>query len=292
MLSVQLPPFGTDGAEGRIAAEAVKAGIEANFGTTGPVFAARLQARLADDGGAGKLRTRHQELTEMLRGSTDMAARRTPLGACMALAAELAEQWAIVPFAAPEAASRSGLFASDEQRDNRPEMALDLVREYVAAHADKMCGSNDGSHPPASGWIGHEAKEGPALLPEKLREELRRRGYEVDAVLPARLEMGALLTMDRQRPSHLIPRRTAGRQSRHLVFRREVIDPRIQRTASEKYMSCTPLQTITLRKLRTTLKTASDLDKGRYAPPRTAHRFRSYQYVLRTSCVPARVPAS
>ena len=225
VLSVQLPPFGTDGADGRTAAEAVKAGIEANFGTAGPAFAARLQARLAEDGGAGKLRTRHQELTEMLRGSTDMAGRRAPLAACMALAAELAEKWAIVPFAAPDVASWSGLFASDEQRDNRPEMALDLVREYVAAHADKMCGSNDGSHPPASGWIGHEAKEGPALLPEKLREELRRRGYELDAVLPGWLEMGALLTMDRQRPSHLIPRRTAGRQSRHLVFRREVMDP-------------------------------------------------------------------
>ncbi len=225
VLSVQSPPFGTDGQASRAAAETVKEGIEANYGTAGPAFANRLQARLAEDGGTGKLRTRHQELTEMLRGNTDMTGRRAPVAACLALAAELAADWDILPFKAPDIAAWSGMFASDEQRDNRPEMALDLVREYLSAHADKMCGSNDGSHPPASGWIGHQAKEGPALLPEKLREELRRRGYELDAVIPGWLEMAALFTMDRQRPAHLIPRRTAGRLCRHLVFRREVIDP-------------------------------------------------------------------
>ena len=225
VLSIQSAPFGTDGTTSRSAAETVKAGVEANYGTAGPAFAGRLQASLAEDGGTGKLRGRHQELTEMLRGSTDMTGRRAPLAACLALAAELAAQWGIVPFGAPDVTTWSGLFASDEQRDNRPEMALDLVREYLAAHADKMYGSGDGSRPPAGGWIGHEAREGPALLPEKLREQLRRHGYELDAVLSGWLELGALLTSGRQRPAHLIPRRTAGHQARHLVFRREVIDP-------------------------------------------------------------------
>jgi Domain of unknown function (DUF927)/Protein of unknown function (DUF3800) len=225
VLSICSPPFGADGQASRAAAEAVQQGVEAAFGTAGPAFVSRLQVKLAEDSGPGKLHARHGELTEMLRGGTDMTGRRAPLAACLAMTAELAADWGIIPFQPPGIADWSAMFAADPQRDNRPQMALDLVREYLAAHADKMCGSNDGSHPPASGWIGHEAREGAALLPEKLREELRHRGYELDAVIPGWLEMGALLTMDTQRPAHLIPRRTAGRLSRHLVFRREILDP-------------------------------------------------------------------
>ena len=224
VLSVQQPPFGAEGTPRQVAANNVKNGIEANYGTAGPAFAVRLQGRLAEDGGLDKLRTRHEELTELLRGGNDMTGRRAPLVACLALAAELAAEWEIVPFEAPETSVWLGLFTSSDQRDNRPEMALDIVREYIASHADKMCGSGDGDRPPATGWIGHEAREGPALLPEKLREELKRRGYELDAVLPGWLEMDALVTKDSQRPPYLIPRRTAGRQTRHLIFMREVLE--------------------------------------------------------------------
>jgi Domain of unknown function (DUF927) len=224
VLSVQRPPFGTDGTSSRDAAEGVKAGVEANFGIAGPAFVARLQQCLAEDGGLGKLRTRHQELTDLLRGSSDMSGRRAPLAACLALAAELAAEWKIVPFAAPEAETWATLFAADDLRDNRPEMALDIVREYLASHANKLWGnSGDDERPPATGWIGHDAKEGPALLPEKLREELRRRTFELDAVIPGWLEMGALVTKEKSQPPYLINRWTAGRQSRHLIFVREVL---------------------------------------------------------------------
>ena len=226
VLSVQSPPFGTDGDASRSAAETVRSGIEGSFGTAGPVFAARLRDRLAEDGGPAKLRTRHQELTALLRGSTDMSGRRAPLAACLALAAELAAEWGIVPFPAPEPDWWAARFAADEQRDNRPEMALDIVREYVAAHASKMWGTQgDDERPPAAGWIGHDAREGPALLPNKLAEELKRRGYELAAVIPGWLEMGALVTSASQQPAYLIPRRTAGRLSRHLIFQRGILDP-------------------------------------------------------------------
>ena len=182
VLSVQTPPFGTDGKASRGAAETVKEGVEANYGTAGPAFVTRLQARLAEDGGPGKLRARHQELTEMLRGSTDMTGRRAPLAACLALAAELAAEWGILPFRPPDVAAWSAMFASDEQRDNRPEMALDLVREYLAAHADKMWGSND-RQPPArqrldrprgQGRPGAAAREAPRGTPPP-RIRARRR---------------------------------------------------------------------------------------------------------------------
>ena len=224
VLSVQRAPFGTDGADSRDAAEGVKAGIEANYGVAGPAFTAKLQERLADEGGPGKLRARHQELTDLLRGSTDMSGRRGPLAACLALAAELAAEWKLVPFKAPDPDTWTALFASDDQRDNRGEMALDIVRGYLASHANKMWGNQgDDERPPATGWIGHDAKEGPALLPEKLREELKRCSYELDAVIPGWLEMGALVTNGKTRPPYLINRSTARRQSRHLIFVRDVL---------------------------------------------------------------------
>lgn len=227
VLSNQRPPFGTEGESSRTAAEALKHGIEANYGTAGPAFVGRLQTLLAQKDGAARLRKRHAELTELLRGDTDMSGRRAPLIAVIALGAELAKAWGITPFKVPDPAEWLAMYtAADDPRDNRPEMALDIVREYIAAHQDKLLGAGDDEHPPATGWIGTAtAKEGPALLPEKLREEMKRRGYELDAVIPGWLEMDALVVKDKQRPKYLVPRRLGGRMAKLLIFRNEVINP-------------------------------------------------------------------
>lgn len=226
VLSSSRAPFGTEGEQSRTAAEAVKSGIADNYGLAGPLFAERIQAMLAEPGGANKLRQRHAELTAQLRGETDMSGRRAPLMAVIALAAELAAGWEITPFPAPDPKAWMDMYnGADDPRDNRPEMALDVVREYIASNQDKMWGSGDPEHPPATGWIGHEAREGPALLPEKLREEMKRRGYDLDAALPGWLEMDALIKNPGQRPPYLIVRRTGGRSARHVIFLREKIDP-------------------------------------------------------------------
>jgi len=220
VLSVQQPPFGTGSERSRTAAEALKSGLETNYGTAGPAFVARLQAKLAERGGAEDLRRRHAALTKQLRGKTDMSGRRGPLVAVIVLAAKLAAAWGITPFELPQDSEwLNMLSATDDPRENRPEMALGIVAEYVAAHQDKMYGFGDGEYPPASGWIGKETKDRDiALMPEKVREELKRRGYELDAVLPGWLEMKALVTRDNQQPPHLINCKLGRESARHLAL--------------------------------------------------------------------------
>lgn len=225
VLSIQRAPFGTEGAESRDAAEALKHGIEANYGTAGPAFVEQLQSALAERDGAARLRERHAQLTEELRGDSDMSGRRAPLLAVIALAAELAAGWGITPFTVPGTAGWLDLFNSaDDPRDNRAEMALDIVREFLAAHHDKMFGGHPGDRPPASGWIGRYVEEGPGILPAALGKELKEQGYDLNAVVPGWLEMKALVTMKGQRPPWQVNRKLNGCQTKLVIFRSEVID--------------------------------------------------------------------
>lgn len=221
VLSIQRAPFGTEGDASRIAAEALKHGIEANYGVAGPAFVMRLQEILTEPGGRDRLRQRHADITVQLRGTTDMTGRRAPLIAVVALAAELAYEWGITPWEPPAPEEWLALFAADEERDNRPEMALDIVREYISGHASKLWGRVSASgdeRPPASGWIGRDVDGGVALLPELVREELRRRGYELDAVLPGWRERGILVERPGQEPPWKIPVRIAGRPVKCIVI--------------------------------------------------------------------------
>ena len=236
VLSVRKAPFGTSGEQSAMAAGKVREGVTANYGAAGPAFIRKLRAVLASEReqrvgrralDEPSLSERHQTLTEKFGGQSDISGRRAPLVACLYLAGKLAHEWGVIPFAPPDEAAWLELFSDGDQarNDNRPEMALDIVREYLTSHQDKMFGAGAGEYAPATGWIGHEAKEGPALLPERVRDELKRRGYELDAVLPGWLEMKVLLTRDNQRPAYLIARRLGGRLTKHLIFKREVITP-------------------------------------------------------------------
>lgn len=226
VLSVRQAPFGTS-ENGGTAAERVRAGVIANYGTAGPAFIKRLRTELAVDGYRETLAERHRQLTEKFRGDSAISGRRAPLVACVYLAGHLAHEWGIIPFAPPEEAAWLGLFADGDQErnDDRPRMALDIVAEYVAAHQEAMFDPAGRQTAPPTGWIGRETRDGPALLPEKVKEELKRRGYELEAVLPGWLETGAIVTRDNQRPKHLISQRIGGRSAKHLIFRREILAP-------------------------------------------------------------------
>jgi Domain of unknown function (DUF927) len=222
VLDLQGAPFGRTESSGDDA-RAFREGITANYGLAGPAFLERLRAEL-DQHGKGPLAERHEALTEAHRkDASDLARRRAPLVAVLRLAAERAHAWGIVPFLPPEHQVWLKLFAADDPRDNRAEMALDVVREYIAVNSDKICGPYGTGHTPTTGWIGIDTTVGDddkavALVPQRLREALARAGYELDAVLQGWRELGALHEMNSQRPPYLIGRRIEGRKTKCFVF--------------------------------------------------------------------------
>ena len=147
----------------------------------------------------------------------------------LALAAELAAEWEVIRFSAPDVPAWLALFASADPRDDRPEMAVNIVREFVAARAADLWYPGRRDHPPR-GCIGRlyrlegHATTTVALLPEKLREELKRRGYELDAVLPGWREAKVLHEAGSDRTPWLLSRRLGQTMVRMLIFAPGVID--------------------------------------------------------------------
>jgi len=225
VLSVKSAPFGTDGPESAAAAIEVRDGCAENYGVAGPRFIDRLLGLLAD-GGKKRLVARHKELTEAHRYDSDMSARRAPMVAALALAAELGHAWDIVPFPTPDAAVWAKTFAVSDQTDNRGEMALDVVREYIASHRRELWGPYTNEDAPFGGWIGREitVDDRPtfALLPERLKEALRKANYDLDSVISSWRESGHVVENASYRPPYLLKKKFNGVQARMYVFNPEV----------------------------------------------------------------------
>lgn len=210
ILGLTRPPFGSGTAEHAEAAVTVGRAVDENYGHAGPAFVARLRELLAEDGGRDKLIARHRVLTDELKGTTDLAARRAPLVAALALAAELSHEWRIAPaLTVPETAEWQALFTSQETTDDRAEMALDAVREWVASNGAALWYPNCTRHDPPGGWIGRTIEvdvEGKkettvALMPLRLKAAMEKVDIVLDTVLPSWKENGWLVPGgDKARP--------------------------------------------------------------------------------------------
>lgn len=225
VLTVKEAPFGTDGPDSAAAAIEVRDGCAEHYGTAGPRFVEKLLEAMTGDG-KRRLVAQHKELTEAHRYDSDMSARRAPLVAVLALAAEVGHEWGIVPFPTPPMSVWRRLFAVSDQTDNRGEMALDVVREYVASNRRSLWAPGTDNEPPFSGWIGREldvdGQPSVGLLAQKLKEALSRAGYDVEAVTPSWREAKVLVENDSYRPPYLSKKKMNGSQVRLYIFRPEV----------------------------------------------------------------------
>lgn len=229
VLSTAKSPFGEGGGP---VAVALRECALTHHGHAGPEFVAKLQELLQRSDGKTELRERHFRLTDQLRGATDMSGRRAPMVAVVALAEELACEWRILPYKALRMRVWQKLFTEvDDQTDNRPEMAMEVLRSYVASHSDHLYAGDPGAQQPHGGWLGkvEKGKKGlpdqVALAPDRVRKILEAANYSMDAVLEGWLDAGYLELSPSQRPAHLIKRRMGGgTQTKMVIFTPEAID--------------------------------------------------------------------
>ncbi|WP_433541155.1 DUF927 domain-containing protein [Streptosporangium sandarakinum] len=216
VMSMGEPPFGTGGTDSARAADMVRSGIEAHHGVAGPAFVERLRA--ADSEG---LRRRWADMTVPLLGDSDISARRARNLAVLALAATLAYEWEILPFAPPDPARWMELFSGQIDRDDRSQRAVDLVSGWIAASRHALWAPRDDRSAPASGWIGRIIRDGDkimvAVLVEPLRRELKRCGVELDAVVHGWLE-DRLILRSENRPYYSHSKKIDGAQARLIIF--------------------------------------------------------------------------
>ncbi|MFJ8603423.1 DUF927 domain-containing protein [Streptomyces shenzhenensis] len=222
ILGTTIAPFGDGG--GAVAA-AAREGVLANHGHAGPEFIRFILSGLAQPNGRELLKDRHRALVDEFRGGGDMTNRRAPMVAVLVLAETLACGIGLLPYEPLSHDVWRGLFTAHNPTDNRPEMALDVLREYVAGHSHELYSATRavmGERPPYSGWLGALASDKGvqkvALLPERVRKILAEAGYSLDAVVGSWVDAGYLETLKSQRPPHLVPRRFDGARAKCLAF--------------------------------------------------------------------------
>jgi len=223
ILGTTIAPFGDGG--GTVAA-AAREGVLANHGHAGPEFIQYILSGLAQPNGRELLKDRHRALVDEFRGGGDMTNRRAPMVAALVLAETLACGRGLLPYEPLPHDVWRGLFTAHNPTDNRPDMALDVLREYVAGHAHELFTATRAAmneKPPYSGWLGvlSTDKDGVAevaLLPERVRKILAEPGYQLDAVVGSWVDSGYLKTLKSQRPAHLVPRRFDGARAKCLAF--------------------------------------------------------------------------
>ncbi|MFG1617359.1 DUF927 domain-containing protein [Nonomuraea wenchangensis] len=217
VMSIGEPPFGTGGADSARVADEVRAGIEANHGSAGPAFVERLQ-----EADPAELKRRWADLVVPLRGESDISARRARNLAVLLLAAELAYEWDIVPFPAPEHARWIELFSAQVERDDRSRSAVEVAAGWVAANRQALWAPKmEDRTAPSGGWIGRLFYDGDTrtvgLLIEPLRRELKRCGVELDAVVHGWIEDG-LIVRSEGRPPYSHSKKIDGTQARMVIF--------------------------------------------------------------------------
>ncbi|NUS74964.1 MAG: DUF927 domain-containing protein [Streptomyces sp.] len=229
ILGTTIAPFG-DG--GGATAAAAREGVLANHGHAGPEFIRYILSGLAQPNGRDKLKEHHRTLVDEFRGAGDMTNRRAPMVAALVLAETLACRTGLLPYEPLGHDVWRGLFTAHNPTDNRPEMALDVLREYVAGHAHELYNASRaalGERPPYSGWLGVLGTDKAtgaievAILPERARKVLAESGYTLDAVVGSWVDAGYLKTLKSQRPPHLVPRRFDGARAKCLAFTPEGI---------------------------------------------------------------------
>lgn len=228
-LCITEAPFGDNGGE---AARQAHDGVFAHYGHAGPRFAELVRKGLAREGGLDRLRQRHKALAALFAGDSAMTGRRAPMVAVLALAEAMACETGILPYEALPAEVWAQTFTTSAATDNQPEMAMDVVREYIAAHSFELWTSAFPmmeTRPPVRGWLGalktRDGRMHVGILPERLRGILADAGYSLDAVLGTWISAGYLVeAVDRGKPTYRPLLRIDGRPVRCFLFTPTAMD--------------------------------------------------------------------